>query len=116
MAEILARTSNVGRYEEYLLMKSQDGQSLRDMVGEVLDVDAFVIYERQNAETGEPEKAFSMFTPEKEVFGSGSQAFCETFLNSILECFEPDEVKRIKICAKQSKKTGHTYIYPVYLP
>ena len=112
--EIKAKSSNVGRYEEYLLIASQSGASLKNMVGEVLDVDSFVIYERPNRDSGEIELAFSMSTPEGEVYGSGSQAFCDTFLNSILTFFEPDEVKKIRIeKAKQLLMTTNLKMFEI---
>lgn len=109
---ITTKNVNEDKYLLYALTQSAVGGSLSDHVEEVLDVEAFALYERVDQETGEMKKAFSMITPEGEIYGTGSPAFCDTFENKILSVFDPDEIKRLKIVEKTSKQ-GRTYIQPV---
>ena len=96
----------------YALTQSGTGESLKDHVGETFDVDAFALFERPDAETGEMKPSFNLITPEGEIFGTGSPAFCDTLANKILTVFDPEEIKRLRVVEKTSKQ-GRTYIQPV---
>lgn len=107
-------TKNVteDKFLAYALMQSGSGGSLKDHVGDVFDVAAFALYERIDAETGETKLAFNLITPEGEIYGTGSQAFCDTLQNKVLQVFEPEEIQRLMIVEKISKQ-GRSYIQPV---
>lgn len=106
-------SSNVkeDKFLEYVLTKSASGESLKGHVGEVFELAAFALYERVDRETGEARLAFSFMTPEGEVYGSGSPAFCDAF-STMLEVFDPDEIKAIRVISKTSK-AGREYLQPV---
>lgn len=107
-------TENVksDKYLEYSLTQAGAGGSLKDHIGEVLDVEAFALYERPDRETGEMKAYFSLITPEGEVYGTGSQAFCSAMCDRVLAVFAPEEIKRIRIVEKVSNQ-GRAYIQPV---
>lgn len=109
---ICTKNVNDDKYLAYALTQAGAGGSLKDHVGEVLEVTAFALYERADRETGEMKMYFSLMTPEGEVYGTGSQAFCSAMAERVLSVFDPEEIRNIRIVEKVSA-AGRSYIQPV---
>lgn len=73
---------------KYDLMRSPKMQKISMCKGQILDVDAYVLREDENAE-GEITEVLSFRTPEGELFATNSGTFIREF-KAILECTQPE--------------------------
>lgn len=72
---------------KYDLMRSPKMQKISLCKGQVIDVDAFVLREDENAK-GEITEVLSIKTPEGELYATNSGTFIREF-KAVLECTEP---------------------------
>lgn len=97
--------------ELYFLTKASNIHKMREVVGSMLDLDCFLIYEDENSK-GEVQEIFSCRTPEGETFATNSPTFIRTF-RDILQCFPIEELHRLEVTDGTSKN-GRNFIMAVY--
>lgn len=110
--EVLVANKDLSKEEVYFLTKAQDVQKMAEAVDQILDVSAWAIYLDKNAD-GEEVELFSMRTEEGETFATNSPTFIRAF-REILDIFEPEEVKRIKVMNGVSKN-NRTFVTCAYV-
>ena len=99
--EVLTQSKELTKKELYFLTMSQDSQGMKAVVGQTLELDYWVLYTDLDQD-GEEKKLFAGRTPEGETYVTNSEAFIRAF-DDILKCFEPEEVKAIKVMGGKSK-------------
>ena len=110
--EVLVANKDLSKEEVYFLTKAQDVQKMAEAVDQILDVSAWCIYLDKNAD-GEEVELFSMRTDDGETFATNSPTFIRAF-REILDIFEPEEVKRIKVMNGVSKN-NRTFVTCAYV-
>lgn len=110
--EIIATNKELTKEEKYFLTKAQDVQKMTEAVGQTLDLEAWAIYKDHNSD-GEEVELFSMLTEDGDKFATNSQTFISAF-REILDIFEPEEIKRIKVMDGTSKN-NRTYVTCAYV-
>lgn len=91
----------------YNLVEAKGGK-LSDMVGQRIQVKAYVLIEDIDRETGEARKGLNVLTEDGEVVGTNSQSFIAGF-ERFLECMESDECTEFEVCNARSR-AGRTYL------
>ena len=109
--EILAANKDLTKEEIYFLTKAQDVQKMTEAVDQVLDLVAWCIYLDKNAD-GKEVELFSMLTEDGDKFATNSATFIGAF-REILDIFEPQEVKRLKVMNGTSKN-NRTFVTCAY--
>ena len=99
---ILKKSENITPKELYLLTKSSKGRGMREVVGQKIDIAAWVIYEDVRSESGELSKICSILTREGEIYATNSRTFTEDFAD-IVDMFGGD-VHAIQVVERKSKK------------
>ena len=74
---------------------------MTEAVDQVLDLTAWCLYEDTNSD-GEEVELFAMRTEDGDTFATNSSTFIRAF-REILDIFNPDEVKRLKVMNGVSK-------------
>ena len=110
--EIIVANKELTKEEKYFLTKAQDVQKMTEAVDQVLDLQAWAIYTDHNSD-GEEVELFAMLTEDGDKFATNSPTFIGAF-REILDIFEPDEVKRLKVMSGTSKN-NRTYITCAYV-
>lgn len=110
--EFIATNKELSKEEKYFLTKAQDVQKMTEAVDQTLDLVAWAIYTDYNSD-GEEVTLFSMLTEDGDKFATNSQTFISAF-REILDIFEPEEVKRIKVMSGTSKN-NRTYVTCAYV-
>lgn len=101
MLEVKTSSKELDKKETYFLTKSQDSIGMKEAVGQTLEMECWAVYEETDQD-GQIRTIFSCKTPEGEIYGTNSEAFMKAFYD-ILDCFEPEEVKAIKVLGGKSK-------------
>lgn len=109
--KILAANRELTKEDQYFLTKSQDTMKMTDAVGSVLDLESWAIYEDEN-KNGETVELFALHTEDGDTYATNSQTFISAF-RDILDVFDPEEIKKLKIMDGQSKN-GRTFITCAY--
>ena len=104
--EILISNKDLTKEEKYFLTKAQDVQKMTEAVDQTLDLKAWAIYTDHNSD-GEEVELFAMLTEDGDKFATNSTTFIAAF-REILDIFEPEEVKRLKVMSGVSKN-NRTY-------
>ena len=94
--------------QRYNLMEAT-GTNLRDMVGQRLELKAYMIVETADPATGEMHKALKGETVEGEIFGTSSASFISG-MERFLLCMETDACTEMGVGKQRSQKTGHEYL------
>ena len=81
MKKITNKSRELNNQEVYLLTMSPKAGSLKNHVGERIDVSAWAIYEDVDKKTGEIRAVLSVLTPDNEVFNTISPTFLSDFLD-----------------------------------
>lgn len=81
MKNIIEKSRELTNQEIYLLTLSPKADSVKNHVGERIDVSAWLIYEDVDKKTGELHQILSVLTPENEVFSSISPTFQGDFMD-----------------------------------
>jgi len=110
--EFLATNKELTKEEKYFLTKAQDVQKMTEAVDQILDLSAWAIYKDKNAD-GEEVELFAMLTEDGDKFATNSATFIGAF-REILDIFEPEEVKRLKVMSGTSKN-NRTYVTCAYV-
>lgn len=110
--EVVIANKELTKEEMYFLTKAQDVQKMTEAVDSTLDITAWCIYLDHNQD-GEEVELFSMRTEDGETFATNSTTFIKAF-REILDIFEPQEVKRIKVMNGVSKN-NRTFVTCAYV-
>lgn len=99
--EFIVTNKELTKEEKYFLTKAQDVQKMTEAVGQTLDLAAWAIYTDVDKD-GQEVELFSMLTTDGDKFATNSGTFIGAF-REILDIFEPEEVKKIKVFDGTSK-------------
>ena len=89
MKNITNKSRELNNQELYLLTMSTKTESLKNHVGERIDVSAWAIFEDVDKKSGAVHEVLSVLTPDNEVFSSISPTFQNDFLD-MAELFHND--------------------------
>ena len=89
MKNIINKSKELNNQELYLLTMSPKADSVKNHVGERIDVSAWVVFEDTDKKTGEVHNVLSVLTPDNEVFSTISPTFQSDFLD-MAELFHND--------------------------
>ena len=81
MKNIINKSRELTNEELYLLTMSPKSDSVKNHVGECIDVYAWVLFEDVDKKSGEVHNVLSVLTPDNEVFCSISPTFQGDFLD-----------------------------------
>lgn len=110
--EFIVTNKELTKEEKYFLTKAQDVQKMTEAVDQVLDLVAWAIYTDVDKDGNEVE-LFSMLTEDGDKFATNSSTFIGAF-REILDIFEPEEVKRLKVMNGVSKN-NRTFVTCAYV-
>ena len=89
MKNILEKSRELTNQELYFLTMSPKAESMRNHVGELISVSAWLLFEDVDKKTGEVHQVLSVLTPENEVLSTVSQTFQSDFMD-MAELFHND--------------------------
>lgn len=81
MKNIIEKSRELTDQELYLLTMSPKADSVKNHVGERVDMSAWLLFEDTDKKTGEVHKVLSVLTPENEVLSTISQTFQSDFMD-----------------------------------
>ena len=110
--EFIVTNKELTKEEKYFLTKAQDVQKMTEAVDQVLDLVAWAIYTDVDKD-GKEVELFSMLTEDGDKFATNSSTFIGAF-REILDIFEPEEVKRLKVMNGVSKN-NRTFVTCAYV-
>ena len=110
--EVIVANKELSKEELYFLTKAQDVQKMSEAADQTFNLVAWCIYTDHNAD-GEEVELFSMRTDEDETFATNSLTFIRAF-REILDIFQPEEVKKIKVMNGVSKN-NRTFVTCAYV-
>lgn len=84
------------------------GSSLADMIGQRIEVRAYILTEDTDPESGESKKTLKVVTDDGEILGTRSASFINGFENFLL-CMESDECTEFEVGQAKSK-AGRNYL------
>ena len=83
MINIIVKSKDFDKVEEYLMTKGKDVHSVKDVEdGTSIVVDGYIVFTDTN-KNGDEIEIMSIITPEKEVYATQSQTFKESLLDII---------------------------------
>lgn len=89
MKNIIEKSRELSNQEIYLLTMSHKAGSVKNHVGERIDVSAWLLFEDTDKKTGEVKRVLSVLTPENEVVSTISPTFESDFMD-MAEIFHND--------------------------
>lgn len=89
MKNIIEKSREFSNQELYFLTMSPKADSIKNHVGERIEVSAWVLFEDADKKTGEVHSVLSVLTPDYEVFTSISPTFQSDF-KEMAELFHND--------------------------
>ena len=89
MKNIIEKSRELTNQELYLLTMSPKADSVKNHIGERIDVAAWLLFEDTDKKTGEVHSVLSVLTPENEVFSTISPTFQTDFMD-MAELFHND--------------------------
>ena len=89
MKNIIEKSRELTNQELYLLTMSPKADSVKNHVGERIDVAAWLVFEDVDKKSGEVHQVLSVLTPENEVFSTISPTFQSDFMD-MAELFHND--------------------------
>ena len=110
--EFIVTNKELTKEEKYFLTKAQDVQKMTEAVDQTLDLVAWAIYTDVDKD-GKEVELFSMLTEDGDKFATNSSTFIGAF-REILDIFEPEEVKRLKVMNGVSKN-NRTFVTCAYV-
>lgn len=109
--EVIKASGELTKQEIYFLTKAQDVLKMSDAAGSIFELTAWVIYTDKNSD-GEEVELFSMRTVDDETYATNSATFISAF-RDILDVFEPEEIKKLKVMNGTSKN-GRQFVTCAY--
>lgn len=98
---------NSDKKMRYNMMESQTGTNLSDMIGQTIEVKAYIIAEATNAD-GEIVKSLKIMTKDGDICGTRSASFIGG-VERYIEYMETDEIDTMTI-AQATSKAGRKYL------
>ena len=89
MKNITNKSRELTKQELYFLTMSPKADSVKNHIGERIDVSAWAVFEDADKKTGEVRNVLSVLSPDNEVFCSVSPTFQSDFLE-MAELFQND--------------------------
>lgn len=89
MKNIIEKSRELTNQELYFLTMSPKAESVRNHVGERIDVSAWLLFEDVDKKSGEVHQVLSVLTPDNEVFSTISPTFQSDFMD-MAELFHND--------------------------
>ena len=89
MKNITNKSRELTKQELYFLTMSPKADSVKNHIGERIDVSAWAVFEDADKKTGEVRNVLSVLTPDNEVLCSVSPTFQSDFLD-MAELFQND--------------------------
>ena len=89
MKNIINKSRELSNQELYLLTMSPKADSVKNHVGERIDVSAWALFEDVDKKSGEVHSVLSVLTPDNKVFSSISPTFQSDFFD-MAELFHND--------------------------
>ena len=89
MKNIISKSRELSNQELYLLTMSPKSDSMKNHVGERIDVAAWLVFEDTDKRSGEIHEVLSVLTPENETFSTISTTFMNDFMD-MAELFHND--------------------------
>lgn len=89
MKNIIEKSRELSNQELYYLTMSPKADSVKNHVGERIEVSAWVLFEDVDKKTGEVHSVLSVMTPDYEVFSTISTTFQADF-KEMAELFQND--------------------------
>lgn len=93
--------------QRYLLTMSNQAQKMSDCEGQIVEIDAWALYEDEDSKTGEMKEILSILTADGDVLATISPTFKKDFWN-MASAFG-DDLQKIRIVSGLSKN-GRKYI------
>ena len=111
--EILKKSKELTTEEMYYLTMSPETQKMSDNIGQVVDIEAWIIYQDVNKD-GDMQKILSILTPEGETLATNSATFMGDF-ERLMDLFSQNNetVKRVEIISGTSK-AGRQFVTVKY--
>ena len=81
MKNIISKSRELTSQEIYLLTMSPKSDSVRNHVGERIEVSAWCVFEDTDKKSGEVHEVLSVLTPDNEVFSTISPTFQGDFMD-----------------------------------
>ena len=111
--KIIKQSREITKKELYDITKSKKIGKIKDLDGQQVDLDFFVLYETPDTD-GEIRTVTAIRTIEGEVYASNSKTVAESFLD-MLDIFEPEEIHTIEIVPQLNKSGSRTYYFVTYI-
>ena len=89
MKNIINKSRELTNQEIYFLTMSPKADSVKNHIGERIDVSAWAVFEDTDKKTGEVHNVLSVLTPDNEIFCSVSPTFQSDFFD-MAELFQND--------------------------
>lgn len=89
MKNIIEKSRELTKQELYLLTMSPKADSVKNHIGERIEVSAWLLFEDTDKKTGEVHQVLSVLTPENEVVSTISPTFQGDFMD-MAELFNND--------------------------
>ena len=89
MKNIIQKSRELTNQELYFLTMSPKADSVKNHIGERIEVSAWLLFEDADKKTGENHSVLSVLTPENEVFTTISPTFQADFMD-MAEIFNND--------------------------
>ena len=89
MKNIINQSRELSNQDLYLLTLSPKADSVKNLVGERMEVSAWLIFGDEDRKSGEVHSVLSVLTPDNEVFSTISPTFQRDFLD-MAELFQND--------------------------
>lgn len=107
--KIIAKSGDLTSKELYDLTLAPSVQKMKDVVGQVIEVKAWVVYEDVNSKD-ETQEILSIVSPDGEIFATNSPTFKKDF-STMISFFNSfgEEVKGINVISGTSK-AGREFI------
>ncbi len=105
--EILKSYNITDKRDRYNLCKAQ-GINLSDLVGQRIEVKAYMLLEEADNQTGELRKTLKILTPDGEIIGTRSRTFISDFCD-FLTFMEDDAIDSFGVEQKRSS-SGRNYL------
>lgn len=103
---IIKQTENIDRKTLYVMTCGRGTKRLSDCVGQKIDIDCYVIYDRENQD-GTIAHVLSIKTKDGDIVGTNSRSFVEGFENAV-DVLGNDFTA---FCVGQYRsKSGHNYL------
>lgn len=112
--KIIEASKNLTPKEIYFLTMSPNTQKMKSVIGQRIEISAWVFYEDVNKKTEELQEVLSIITPEGEIFATNSPTFKEDFFDMITLFRDMGEEVHAVTVTSGTSKAGREFITCTY--